>query len=459
MAFMNKPVVLFFARGYQADFFPTLPCEGYQALFATLTRGERARVERLGGRVVGCFEEDYAGLAQAELPESYLITSFVSDRFLGRFSHEKRREILAKEVAFWRRLLDTYLPVAVVNELVAIEISEVLLIECRARNVRYLAGMNCLVDDYFYWLTNPLSLSGRHLRDVVPREVSMSLARDYVRQARETDYKPFYVKNLSTRRSLRPLAVAALKLLLWNLRKTASVVTRRFRYEMYDDEYSKRIAVYLKSFTRRYDALGDLPEGREIVYFPLHQEPEATLNYMSEFYSNQAATIENILKCLGGNQVLVVKEHPVDKGSLLRRKFWSLRHGYSGLYFFPAELHGRELLAVCHRVVTLTSTVGWEAALQGKTVYVLGQIFYDALEAVTAISDYEQLKRALRTKVREAAPDLDYLERFVARMTEQSHPGNPFPHRDLYSERNRRLVAEAIALALSANEVEPDGVA
>ena len=220
---------------------------------------------------------------------------------------------------------------------------------------------------------------------------------------------------------------------------------------MYDDEYSKRIAVYLKSLTRRYDTLEHLPAGREIVYYPLHQEPEATLNYMSEFYSNQTATIENILKCLGGNQVLVVKEHPVDKGSLLRGKFWSLRRNYSGLYFFPAELHGRELLAVCHRVVTLTSTVGWEAALLGKPVYVLGQIFYDALDGVTAIADFQQLKRALRAAVPDAAPDLGYFEDFVARMTEQSHPGNPFPHRELYSERNRRLVADAIALALPAD--------
>ena len=112
-----------------------------------------------------------------------------------------------------------------VNELVAIEISEVLLIECRARNIRYLAGMSCLVDDYFYWLADPLSLSGRYLRDAVPREISLSLARDYVREARQRDYKPYYVKNLSARRSLRPLAAAALKLMLWNLRRAASTAT------------------------------------------------------------------------------------------------------------------------------------------------------------------------------------------------------------------------------------------
>lgn len=451
---MTKPVVLFFARGYQSDFFPTLASDRYQSIFATLTKSERLRVERLGGNVIGCFEEDYENLPTAAVAEGYLATSFMSDRFLGRYSYERRLQILGKEVAFWARILDEYRPAAAVNELVAIEISEALLLECRARNIRYLAGMNCLVDDYFYWLVNPLSLSGRYLRDAAPSAASLKHAERYVQEVLDRNYKPFYVKNLSDRMSPRPLIVAAAKLLVWTLRRTLSAAFDSFRYELYDDEYAKRLIVYFKGLTRRYDTLAALPKGKEVVYFPLHQEPEATLNYMSEFYSNQPATIENILKCLNVNQVLAVKEHPVDKGSLLRRKFWNLRRRHSGLYFFPAELHGRDLLAASHRVVTLTSTVGWEAALTGKPVYVLGQIFYDRLKVVTAVSDFEELKRELRSPLRGGAPDLHYITQFVARMTEQSYPGNPFPHADLYSEQNRRRVADAIVHAMDA----PDGI-
>src|ERR1700745_604484 len=79
---VSTPVVLFFARGYQADFFPTLRSERFASLFVTLPRGERGRAERLGGRVVGCFEEDYATLPVAAVPADYLCTSLMSDRFL-----------------------------------------------------------------------------------------------------------------------------------------------------------------------------------------------------------------------------------------------------------------------------------------------------------------------------------------------------------------------------------------
>jgi Capsule polysaccharide biosynthesis protein len=446
------PVVLFFARGYQSEFFPSLESERYQSIFATLTKVERVRVEGLGGRVVGSFEEDYASLAATPVVEGYLTTSFMSDRFLGRYPYQKRLEILGKEVSFWARILDKYAPVAVVNELVAIEISEVLLLECHARGIRYLAGMNCLVEDYFYWLPNPLSLSGKYMRAIAPGTESTLLARKYIRELLARDYKPFYVKNLRSRRNIKPLLVACAKMILWSARRAVSFAFESFRYEMYDEEYSKRLVVYFKGLVRSYDSIGDLPVGKEVIYYPLHQEPEATLNYMSEFYSNQAATIENILKCLNVSQVLVVKEHPVDKGSLLRRKFWSLRRQYSGLYYFPAELHGREVLAGAQRIVTLTSTVGWEAAVLGKKVYVLGQIFYDHFEGVTAVHDFDDLKVKLRTDISGTTLDLERVETFVAQMVEQSVRGNPFPHANLYSEQNRRWVIDAIARALVPQE-------
>jgi hypothetical protein len=269
-----------------------------------------------------------------------------------------------------------------------------------------------------------------------------------MKQVVARDYQPFYVKNLRTRRDLLPLAIAAAKWLLWKWRRMTASLAGSFRYELYDDEYAKRIVVYLKSLAMRYDRLQDIPAEREIVFYPLHQEPEATLNYMSEFYANQVATIENILKCLNCNQVLVVKEHPVDKGSLLRRKFSALRRQCSGLYYLPAEVHGREVLARARRVVTLTSTVGWEAAIIGRSVYVLGQIFYDCAPGVVAVRSLEELRIELRTEVRDQDAQVGPITRFIAGMIEQSYRGNPFPHKDLYGELNRQRVVHAIEHAI-----------
>jgi len=441
---MSLPVVLFFARGYQADYFPTLRSDRYRAVFVTLTAAESRQVRARGADVSACFEEDYAQIPEAVLDGNELLTSWPADRFLGRFDHAQRRRILAKETSFWRSLLQQHKPVAVVNELVAIEISEVLLTECQRQGVRYLAGMNCVVDDYFYWLQDPLSLSGKHLLLPEAGPPQRALAKAYLQAVREKDYKPFYVKNLAGRRAAKPLLAASVRWLLWSARRLTDRLRGRFRYEMYQEEYGKKLVVFLKSLVLRYDDLAVLPAGAEVVFYPLHQEPEATLNYMSEFYANQVATIENILKCLGPNQVLVVKEHPVDKGALLRAKFQRLKAEHSALYYLPAELHGREVLRYASRVVTLTSTVGWEAAVLGKPVYVLGQIFYDHACGVQGVDSLELLKSLLRAPAQPPQATAEDFVDFIARMTAGSYPGNPFPCEQLYSQRNHDCVVQAI---------------
>lgn len=443
-----KPRILFFARGYQTGFYPELRDDRYVAVFVTLTREEAEQVRSKGCEVAACFEEDFDTIEPAEVPPHYLLTSLMSERFLGRYDQETRLEILGKEIAFWRGLLDEYTPIAVLNEIVAIEISEVLLIETRQRGIEYLAPMYCLIEGMFYWQPDPLTLSGQSLDLPEPSPHALELADAYLEQVRQSDYKPYYVRNLAGRRSLRPVAIGLAKSVQWRLRDRRSRNSDKsgaFRYESYSEEYGKRLQVFSASFTRSYDELDAIPETREIVLYPLHQEPEATLNYMSEFMANQVATIENILKCLGPHQTLVVKEHPVDKGALLRPKFQDIRARYSSLVFLPAEVHAREILTRCDRVVTLTSSVGWEAACLGKSVCVMGEIYWDSVPGVTRIGSWQDLRQAMRTPVADMERvDPEDARRFVAGLAEFSHKGRPLPNPHLYDPANIADVRDAI---------------
>ena len=444
----RTPKILFFARGFQAGFYPELGDDRYEAVYATLTRAEADQVRAKGCQVAACFEADFDSIEPAQVPPHYLLTSLMSERFLGRYSHEERLTILGKEIAFWRSLLDEYQPVAVCNELIAIEISEVLLIETRKRDITYLAPMYCVIEGRFYWLPDPLTLSGQSFDLPEPSPQMLEVADAYLAEVRKPDYKPYYVRNLASRRAFKPLATGLAKSALWRWRDSKSKNPAKpgaFRYETYTEEYGKRPQVFAASFRHSYDALEDTPDDHEIVLYPLHQEPEATLNYMSEFMSSQVATIENILKCLGPHQRLIVKEHPVDKGALLRPKFRALRESYSNLAFLPAEVPAREILARCERVVTLTSSVGWEAAVLGKSVCVMGEIYWDSVPGVTRIANWQELRKAMRTPVEDMERVTPQAARhFVAALAEFSHPGRPLPNAKLYDPDNIALVRNAI---------------
>lgn len=445
----EKPKIIFFARGYQAQFYPSLVSDSYDAVFVTLTRDERKQVENRGHEVFACFEDDLANLPPAPVPQNYLHTSFLADRFLGRLSHEARTDLLGREIAFWSRILDTFDPVAVVNEIVAIEISEVLYIETKKRGIRYLAPMRSLIGGNFYWIPEPISLSGLHLDPLEYGEEAAEAARGYLAGLKRRDFKPSYVKNLAGRLSPRPILAAFVKYLYAKLLESTRYNPAAFRYETYAEAYGKRLEVFFQGFFSRYDTIDDIPEGSEVILYPLHQEPEATLNYMSEFFANQVATIENILKSLSENQVLVVKEHPVDKGALLTRKFRELRSRTSALYFLPGEVSGRAIEPRLSRVVTLTSTVGWEMANLGKPVYVLGQIFFDSLPGIAKVHDFEELRNLLRTPLAKAPQlDLAATERFVASLIERSYAGDALPFSGLHSDENVERVKHAICDAL-----------
>ena len=130
-----KPTIVFFSRSSQNALFPLLASDKYISVHVVMTKEEKCNLEKIGLIVEFCFEEYNK---YSSIPDSnYFTTSFVSDRFLKKYSIEDRIKFLTNEIAFWSDVFDTYKPLAVINEQVAIEISEVMYIEAKKRNILY----------------------------------------------------------------------------------------------------------------------------------------------------------------------------------------------------------------------------------------------------------------------------------------------------------------------------------
>jgi hypothetical protein len=52
---------------------------------------------------------------------------------------------------------------------------------------------------------------------------------------------------------------------------------------------------------------------------------------MAYFFDDQLNIIENTLKCLNENQILLVKEHPQQPGTLIQNKFKNIKKRYPNL--------------------------------------------------------------------------------------------------------------------------------
>jgi len=439
------PTVLFFARSYQAEFFPHLTSLRYRSVYATMTLEEKRMVIAKGGQVVGCFEEEFDELKSEAISKDYLITSLASDRYLIHFSLPDRLTILGKEKQFWQNILSGYSPVAVINEAVAIEISEVLYIETKKRSIKYLGWLHNPIENYFYWMTTPMHGSmDPSIFTKTPNPESIQIARDYCLKI-ESNYKPFYVRDLKSRFNLINILkdIWALGITLKWQSKYASSKLKRYAIFGADHKfYLWRLTLPFRSIFKRYDDLNKCANF-EIIFYPLHFEPEATLYYMAEYYSDQIGTIYNISKCLNLNQVLVVKEHPQQTGMLLTKGYQQLKAKNSNLIFLPAEFNSQDIIRKSVAIITLTSTVGLEALALGKPVLIMGNIFYDCYRDLMKIKHFEELRVVIKSG-NYVQPEKETLIHFLACLLQYSYPGNPIPHPGLYSPQNIQSIVAAI---------------
>lgn len=448
------PIVLFFAREYQASFFPLLTSSKYQSIYAVLNKKEKQIAIQNGGVNVICFEEEFDSLDISDKSQPYLKYSYGCDRNYVGLTLAERELILKKSAAFWSNILEKFNPDLIINETVAIEISEVLAIEARKRKIKYLSWMSFSKKNTFYWQISPYHNSLKPvINKVVPTSDNMEEAVKFIKGLQDGIEKPFYVQNSSHRYSFlkasKHVWSLLLELPLWfkfsRLKRTAFYGTV-IKLNLWS---IKLFLLSLFSSSGKYDDLTQ-HQNAEIIFYPLHYEPEAVLFYMAYFFDNQASVVENTLKCLDVNQVLVVKEHPQQPGVLLESRFRKIKKRYPNLLFIKAEEPTSNILKACNVVVTLGSTAGFEALALGKKVINLGRVFYDSFEGVNNCFSFNEVYDLLRGKVPfNVSTGFDL---FVARMLTYVKTGNPFPHAQLLSNDNVNAIRKAIEDELTVQD-------
>ena len=420
-----KKRVLLFARSFLAKYYADIESSIIEPIYVTLTHEEKLFLEGRGRKVSGCFEDEYDSLVVAEFPGNYLKTSLKSDRFLCRFSHEKRLEILGKEISFWRRIIEETKPDFLVNETVAVEIAEVMAIEAEKKGVPFYTYLLGFLPGTFYWKPDPFSGRLQNMKSIIPTEDNINEAEKYISNVREKQQRPFYVSRIKRDNNKIKTFLYSYKSYLLSINMNEKENSRQFKYEDYTIFSRIKYEIKKASLFNKYDELNGI-NNNGIIFFPMHLEPEATLNYFVEENFDQESIISLLAGCVKNNQILVVKEHPQQQGMLLTKRFQALRKRFSNLIYLPSYLSSFEILKKSEAVVTLTSTAAWEALIYEKPVFVIGRIFFDQCPGATRIDSIKHLKKELN-KDSYIAPRLEDVKLFAAKMISQFHDGCPTP--------------------------------
>lgn len=140
------------------------------------------------------------------------------------------------------------------------------------------------------------------------------------------------------------------------------------------------------------------PDDGKFVIFPLHVSPEASLLGSSPEMADQFSLIKNISMNLPLGVSLYVKEHPYQMvGDGLNFEFYRRLNVLPNIKYFSADvsLHGLLTDPDCIGVATINGTVGIEAALIKKPVFVFGQAIYGAADCFIKPRDFSEFRTAV----------------------------------------------------------------
>lgn len=132
----------------------------------------------------------------------------------------------------------------------------------------------------------------------------------------------------------------------------------------------------------------------KFLLYPLHFHPEASTSILSGTYLDEYEVIRNIAFNLPEGVRLYVKDH-VSAWAYPSVDFYRRIRKLPNVRLLAPEQPTKQLIKQSVGVITLTSTVGYEALLLGRQVFLYGSVFYQFHCGVTAIENPARLRDLL----------------------------------------------------------------
>lgn len=365
------------------------------------------------------------------------------------FGYWKRRDadyvdtLKSALLAFFTRLIDEHRIDAIVFENIAGAFAHAAWYVCQRKGVRYIGVTSTRLPGRFAIVDDPL-------RDHVPIEHALAQIQSGVRPV-DQDVVAWSGRYLDEIDHATPDYMSFNKLDSLSLvtglglRERARVWWGALRAIPNKHEYAfglgsplrRRFENLRRALGRRWRARGlwryysEPREGERYLLYPLHYHPEASTSLLAGAYLNELDVVRNIAFNLPEGVKLYVKDHRSAYG-FPPNAFYEALSRLPNVRVIEPFAQTKVLIRKSLAVITLTSTVGYEALLIGKRVFLYGTVFYQFHPDVVPIRDPARLFDLFREWL--PAPlrgDRAYNEQFLQAYWSTTLPGvfNPAgPH-------------------------------
>jgi hypothetical protein len=277
-------------------------------------------------------------------------------------------------------------------------------------------------------------------------KVDLEKAKEYVKDFLEKKYKPrwYYVEHKKNNKN---------KVSINSIFNKIKNVTRAYKYPENFFVRKKSIISKIKNKiknnykTSHYKKIDwdEFDEKSDYFVFPLHVYPEATINLLSPYYSNQLDLIRQISLALPTGILLYVKEHSAFIGKRESIKFYKEIQKLKNVKLIDPFLEPHDVIKNSLGIVTISSTMGFEAIMYNKPIILFGDAFYKSYKHAYFISNIRELNDILKRVKNIEIPDIE-VYKFISAYLKELYEGNLYFYKDknAYLDNNIKKVSNAI---------------
>lgn len=387
------------------------------------------------------FKEDPAQVlaTYADLPLNAALLADFERAEVFSFGHGRNshfyRHLQAGLLRFFEQLLTTSRIDVVVYENVSNSFAHFAWLVCQRLGLPYcgliasrLPGRFAIVDDPHgeHQQYDRILADIRTGQRVVPEEVRL-WCQQYLAKLDETvpDYMHFnkldelgLVKLYAKRSKLARLKMA------WRHRHDDHLLAfqvgnpLKLTWQMFWRSFRRRLR--LRACNRLYQ---EPVAGERFLLYPLHFHPESSTSVAAGTYLDEYEVIRNIAFNLPAGTVLYVKDH-MSAFALPSLHFYRRLAALPNVRLVSPFAPTKRLIRDSVGVVTLTSTVGYEALLLNRRVFLYGSVFYESHPNVVKVENPARLFQLFREHLDAPLPvDIDYHRDFVAAYHLGTYPG------------------------------------
>lgn len=162
-----------------------------------------------------------------------------------------------------------------------------------------------------------------------------------------------------------------------------------------------------------------IKNGEIFFIYPTHYHPESSTSVLASNYTNEFNNILNIHNSLPVGTYLYVKDHISARG-VQNEEFYIKIKALPGVRLIDFNYNVKSLIKESQGIITVNSTVGYEAIILGKPVFLLGNVFYERFPNVFKVESFYNLKQCINNFV--LASDIE-VKKYILAYYRYTYPG------------------------------------